>query len=99
MPRGSKPGEHRGGRAKGTKNHQTVDIEEKLKQLGCDPLIGMAMIAMDEKTTPELSGRMYAELAQYLHPKRKAIEHSVNPEQLDFINRLEAARLRAKRSS
>jgi len=34
----------------------------------------MARLAMDEKNMPELRGRMYAELASYLYPKRKAIE-------------------------
>jgi hypothetical protein len=36
----------------------------------------MAQIAMDEKHSPELRGRMYAELAQYVYPKRKAVEHT-----------------------
>jgi hypothetical protein len=31
---------------------------------------------MDTKTSPDLRGRMFAELAQYVAPKRKAIEHS-----------------------
>ena len=30
-----------------------------------------------EKISPELKGRMYAEIAQYALPKRKAIEHTV----------------------
>lgn len=29
---------------------------------------------MDEATEPELQVRCYAELAQYLYPKRKAVE-------------------------
>ncbi len=43
-----------------------------------DPIEGMARIAMDEDNTPELRGRMYSELAQYVAPKRKAIEHSAD---------------------
>ena len=31
----------------------------------------MARIAMDESHTPELRARMFAELAQYVYPKRK----------------------------
>ena len=31
---------------------------------------------MDENNAPELRGRMYAELAQFVAPKLKAIEHS-----------------------
>jgi len=36
----------------------------------------MAKMALDEGNTPELRGRMFSELAQYIAPKRKAIEHS-----------------------
>lgn len=36
----------------------------------------MAKIAGNLENTPELRGRMFAELAQYLYPKRKAVEHS-----------------------
>jgi hypothetical protein len=39
----------------------------------------MARIAMDEQHTPELRGRMYAELAQYVYPKRKAVELAADP--------------------
>ncbi len=73
---GAKPGERYGGRKKGTPNKRTVEIQEKLARLKCDPLKGMALLAMDEDNTPELRGRMYAELAQYVAPKRKALEHS-----------------------
>ena len=48
----------------------------KLEALGCDPIEGMARIAMDEANTPELRGKMYAELSCYIAPKRKAIDHS-----------------------
>ena len=37
---------------------------------------GMAKLAADENNSAELRGRMYAELAQYVAPKRKAVEHS-----------------------
>jgi hypothetical protein len=65
-----------GGRQKGTPNKRTEEIQAKLEQMGCDPLEGMARLAVDENNSPELRGRMYAELAQYVAPKRKAIEHS-----------------------
>lgn len=117
-----------GGRAKGTPNRRTQDIQEKLERIGCDPIRGMAEIALNrlpcgvcrgelktkyklpdgthtpecraansvtcscdgigirvcmscygsgwEACSPELRGKMYAEIAQYVLPKRKAIEHS-----------------------
>ena len=63
-----------GGRAKGTPNKRTTEVADLLYALGCDPVEGMARIAMDEAHAPELRGRMYAELASYLYPKRKALE-------------------------
>lgn len=47
-----------------------------LRDLKCDPIEGMARIAMDKKTPKTLQGRMFAELAKYSHPALKAIEHS-----------------------
>jgi hypothetical protein len=34
----------------------------------------MAKLAMDTNCSPELRGKMYSELAQYLYPKRRATE-------------------------
>jgi hypothetical protein len=64
------------GRKAGTPNKRTQEVMERLDALGCDPLEGMARIAMDKSAALELRGRMYAELAQYVYPKRKAIAHS-----------------------
>ena len=74
--RGSKPGERRGGRQKGTPNKATVEVQQRLSELGVDPIEGMARIAMDPEATLELRGRMFAELAAYIAPKRKAVEHT-----------------------
>jgi hypothetical protein len=63
-----------GGRKKGTPNKRTMELAERLEAMGCDPLEGMARIAMDPESPPELRGRMYAELAQYVYPKRRAID-------------------------
>jgi hypothetical protein len=69
-------GRKTGGRIRGTPNKKTSEIQERLFDMGCDPIQGMAILAMDEGNPPELRGRMYAELAQYVAPKRKAVEHS-----------------------
>jgi hypothetical protein len=76
MPRGSAPGERRGGRKKGTPNKRTAEVTERLAELGCDPIEGMARLAMDEANAPELRGRMYSELAGFVAPKRRAVEHT-----------------------
>ncbi len=70
MARGKKTG----GRARGTPNSRTQDIQRLLANLGCDPIEGMARIAMDAKNPVEVRARMYAELAGYVAPKRKAIQ-------------------------
>ena len=57
-------------------NKKTADLAARLAALNCDPLTGMAKLAMDKNNSAELRGRMYAELAQYIAPKRRAIEHS-----------------------
>lgn len=70
------------GRKKGTPNKKSVAIQDKLKELGCDPIEGMARIAeqaMDEGDM-QLAGSMYKELAQYVAPKRKAVEISGDQE-------------------
>jgi len=75
MPRGgAKPGERRGGRQRGTPNKRTAAVTETLEALGCDPIEGMARIAMDETAELGIRAQMYKELAQYVAPKRKAIE-------------------------
>jgi hypothetical protein len=81
--RGPKPGHKVGGRKKGTPNKVTTDVAEKLRKLGCDPIEGMALIALgrDAQGNPidvsiDLKAKMNAELAQYILPKRKALEHS-----------------------
>jgi hypothetical protein len=64
------------GRPKGALNKRTIEVIDKLAALHCDPITGMARIAMNKKTPVELRARMYSELAQYVACKRKAIEHS-----------------------
>jgi hypothetical protein len=65
-----------GGRSAGTPNRRTREITELLRSLDCNPIEGMVLIAQNEQHTPELRGRMFAELAQYLYPKRRATELS-----------------------
>jgi hypothetical protein len=62
------------GRPKGSKNKQTLAVTDRLEALGCDPIEGMARIAMDESADLSLREQMYKELAQYIAPKRKAVE-------------------------
>ena len=76
---GSKPGERRNGRQRGAPNKRTLDVIERLAALRCDPITGMARIALNMKNPVELRAKMFAELAQYVAPKRKAVEHAAEP--------------------
>ncbi len=67
-------GRKTGGRVAGTPNKRTAELTERLEALGCDPIEGMAQLALNAENPPELRGRMFAELAGYLYPKRKAVE-------------------------
>jgi hypothetical protein len=66
------------GRPKGTPNKKSVEVAEKLAALGCDPLEGMARIAKIAEAEQDyaLAGAMHKELAQYVAPKRRAVEHT-----------------------
>ena len=73
------------GRPKGSRTKQQLQVEERLRELGCDPIEGMARIAMDETMPIEVRVRMYAELAQYIAPKRRAIEHTADVTTHQFV--------------
>jgi hypothetical protein len=53
-------------------------VIERLESLGCDPIEGLVKIARDPATKPELKMRCFAELAQYVYPKRKAMDVSLD---------------------
>jgi hypothetical protein len=63
-----------GGRVRGTPNKSSEAIARKLAKLGCDPVEGLAKIALDPGTEPSLKIRCFSELAQYIYPKRKAVD-------------------------
>jgi hypothetical protein len=67
-------GRKTGGRAAGTPNRKTREVAELLDRLGCDPIAGMVQIAQNPEASLELRGRMFSDLAQYIYPKRKAVE-------------------------
>jgi hypothetical protein len=79
------------GRPKGALNKRTVDVIDKLATLRCDPIEGMARIALDIKNAVELRARMYSELAQYVAPKRKAVEHSAGGGIEAILSRIDAS--------
>src|SRR5829696_1883562 len=63
------------GRPRGSRNKRHLAVEAKLAELGCDPIAAMALLAMDEAVAIELRVKLYCELAGYVAPKLKAVEH------------------------
>lgn len=64
MPRGSKPGEHRGGRKRGTPNHTTLEVRTIARGFIDDPAYRTALKARLEAGT---AGAMEQLLWQYGH--------------------------------
>ncbi len=61
-----------GGRKKGSGLNETV--REILAKLDCNPVEGLASIAMDPDNKKELQARAYSYLMEYVWPKRKSVE-------------------------
>ena len=49
---------------------------DKLEKINCDPILGIAEIAMDTENSPETRLRAYSELAGYVYPKKRSVEHT-----------------------
>jgi hypothetical protein len=56
---------------------------------GCDPIEGMARIAMDERADLSIRAQMIKELASYVAPKRRAVEMKAEG-QLSLVNVIRA---------
>lgn len=78
------------GRPKGARSITQLDITEKLRRLKCDPIEGMVRLVSNPKTTPELRAKLYCELAQYVFPKRRAVEQTIEDNRSEAIRAEEA---------
>lgn len=98
--RGSKPGERRGGRKRGTPNKRTEDLVERLSEaMGADwcPIVALARIADDPGTSLDMRVRCLSEVAPYLQPKRRAIEHGASASLEDLMSMSLADEMKAAR--
>jgi len=74
---GAKGGQKTGGRVKGTPNKDKQELLNMILKTGCPhPIEGMATVAVRarEEGNTKLEQDAYRELAQYVAPKRKAVE-------------------------
>ena len=79
---GSVPGERRGGRQKGTPNKDKQAFLDVLAKRfpNYHPVVAMAEIANDPEVDLNLRFSASKEVAQYVAPKLKNVEHSTNPD-------------------
>jgi len=98
MPRGSLPGERRGGRQKGTPNRATAAKAAAVAASGLTPLDYMLSVLRDEAAPRSERMEAAVKAAPFVHPRLAAIEYiaPVPDEELDLskLNREERAMLR-----
>jgi hypothetical protein len=85
MPRGSRPGERRGGRRKGTPNKRTVERYAEIAASGEMPLAYMLRVMRDETSDRERRDEMAKAAAPYVHPRLASIE-SKSTEKRDALD-------------
>lgn len=66
---GSKPGERRGGRKRGTRNKASVQREAEVKATGLTPLEYMLEVMRNSDAPLERRDEMAKAAAPYVHPK------------------------------
>jgi hypothetical protein len=62
------------GRPAGSKNEKRYEVRKILEEHGCDPFAELAKLAMNARSE-KVRCEAAAELAQYIAPKLKSIEH------------------------
>lgn len=75
-----------GGRQKGTPNKSSQELMAICEKHNCNVFESMVILAVEEHNKDKKFDRL-KEIAQYLYPKRKAVEHSGHQE--GFIIKIE----------
>lgn len=65
-----------GGRKKGTPNRLTQDVIARLQDLDFSPIDELVGMYREPSTPPNEKIAIARDIAQYVYPKRKAVEHS-----------------------
>lgn len=77
MPRGSKPGERRGGRKEGAANKRTREIADKAAEEGLTPLEYLLSVFRDEEEERAVRIDAAKAAAPYIHPRLQSTTVSV----------------------
>lgn len=80
MPRGSKPGERRGGRSKGTPNGKTAEKVAAIEASGLTPLDYMLSILRDDNLAMPDRFEAAKAAAPYVHAKLASVESKISGE-------------------
>jgi hypothetical protein len=88
------------GRPKGSQNRRTLDIEQRLDRIGCDPIEGLARIGRqaEEEGDLRLAADCYRHLAPYIAPRLSAAAITTDNAPEDLAERMRAGRERARRA-
>jgi len=87
---GFKVGEKRhpnAGRKAGTPNKDTLPLKAILEANKCEPVLELLKLIPD--LIPEKQADVYLKLLEYIYPRRKAIETTVDPSLIDAIKNME----------
>ena len=86
--RGPRKGQRFGGRKAGTPNRKTVELEQRLADMGIDPVERLGMILnMRGKKAPSALDQAFIllRLCKFIFPERKAVDLDVSEEVKDVI--------------
>lgn len=75
---GSKPGERRGGRQKGTPNKAAQALRDDMAEAGEIPLSYMLRVMRDRSADDERRDKMAIAAAAFMHPKLSSTEATLN---------------------
>ena len=89
MARGSKPGERRGGRQKGTLNTRTREIAEAALADGMTPLDYLLTVMRDTKAEGAQRLDAAKAAAPYVHPRLSSVEAKVEGDLTLAVTRVE----------
>jgi hypothetical protein len=66
-----------------------IEIADRLEKLGFDPLEGMVRIAAKAEASGNLAlaAKICSDMLQYMAPKLKTMELSLEPETMQFLDR------------
>ncbi len=60
----------------GQRSALAKDVASRLEELRCDPIEGLARLALDAKIDPAIRRLCFSDLMKYVYPQRRSVEFS-----------------------